>query len=103
MIGANLDELRKKFADTSNWSEGEQSGVESASEDTLVALQAANIKYFERFGYIFIVCATGKSAKEMLDLLLQRIHNPLAQEIGIAAAEQQKITAIRLNKWLSQL
>ena len=103
MIGANLDELRKKFTDTSSWSEGEQSGVQSASEDTLVSLQTANIQYFERFGYIFIVCATGKSAGEMLGLLLQRIHNSPDEEILIAAGEQQKITTIRLNKWLSQL
>ena len=103
MIGANLDALRQKFTHTSTWSEGEQAGVQQASEETLLALQQANIAYLERFGYIFIVCATGKSADEMLELLQQRLHNEPDLEIQIAAGEQQKITIIRLHKWLSDL
>ncbi len=98
MIGADLDSLRKKFKKTSNWSEGEQAGIQDASEQTIVALQKANLDYVERFGYIFIVCATGKSAAEMLGLLEGRLSNSTEEEIWIAAAEQQKITAIRLEK-----
>lgn len=103
MIGADINELRKKFTTTSSWSEGEQSGVEGASEAVLKRLQRANIEYLERFGYIFIVCATGKTAGEMLELLENRLYNEPSVEIHIAAAEQQKITAIRLDKWLEQL
>ena len=60
------------------------------------ALRDANDKYFERFGYIFIVCATGKSAEEMLMLLRERMAHEPAEELAIAAEEQAKITALRL-------
>jgi 5-hydroxyisourate hydrolase / 2-oxo-4-hydroxy-4-carboxy-5-ureidoimidazoline decarboxylase len=98
MIGANIEELRKKFQTTSGWSEKEQSGMKSASDDTIIDLQKANQDYLEKFGYIFIVCATGKSADEMLALLRERLHNNRDDELKIAAQEQQKITAIRLEK-----
>ena len=103
MIGADLDALRRKFTHTSEWSEGEQAGMESASETVLKRLQTANIEYVNRFGYIFIVCATGKSASEMLSLLELRLSNPAEVEMTIAAGEQQKITTIRLNKWFEQM
>ncbi|AHJ98249.1 2-oxo-4-hydroxy-4-carboxy-5-ureidoimidazoline decarboxylase [Hymenobacter swuensis] len=93
--------LREKFASTSTWAEGEQGAVRLASEDTLQALAAGNAAYEQRFGYIFIVCATGKSAAEMLALLQARLPNPPEQEIGVAAAEQDKITRIRLEKLLA--
>jgi len=66
-------------------------------------LQAANIEYANRFGHIFIVCATGKTAEEMLNLLEERLDNSPDVEIAIAAGEQQKIMTIRLNKWLENL
>ena len=103
MIGADLDALRKKFTHTSEWSEGEQAGMQSASETVLKRLQKANVEYLSRFGYIFIVCATGKSASEMLKMLETRLSNASDVEISIAAGEQQKITTIRLNKWFEQL
>ena len=103
MIGADLDALRRKFTHTSEWSEGEQAGIQSASERVLRRLQAANIEYANRFGHIFIVCATGKTAEEMLNLLEERLDNSPDVEIAIAAGEQQKITTIRLNKWLENL
>lgn len=98
MIGANLDELRKKFQTTSSWSEGEQSGMQQASEDTILQLQKANQDYLSKFGYIFIVCATGKTADQMLEFINIRLHNAAEKELKIAAGEQQKITAIRLEK-----
>ena len=98
MIGANLDELRKKFQTTSTWSEGEQAGMQQASEDIIRELQKANQDYVQKFGYIFIVCATGKTAEQMLNLIKERFHNTAEKELGIAAGEQQKITAIRLEK-----
>ena len=99
-IGASVEELRKKFQTTSNWSSGEQSGMGSASEETIQALKVANAQYLERFGYIFIVCATGKSADEMLAIIQERLPNAPEIELPIAAFEQQKITTIRLEKLL---
>jgi 2-oxo-4-hydroxy-4-carboxy-5-ureidoimidazoline decarboxylase len=97
-IGADLDALRKKFASTASWASGEQSGVASANEDTLRALQQGNIDYEARYGFIFIVCATGKSAGEMLAILRSRLNNDIEAELRIAAGEQAKITRIRLEK-----
>jgi len=97
-IGADLSELRKKFASTAELSLGEQAGATTASEETLLALRAGNRAYRERFGYSFIVCATGKSALQMLALLEQRLPNPADSELHIAAAEQAKITRLRLEK-----
>jgi OHCU decarboxylase len=87
-------------ARTSQWAREEQSGTRNARLELLDALAQANRKYQERFGYIFIVCATGKSAEEMLALLEQRLHNAPAAEILIAAEEQSKITRLRLEKLL---
>lgn len=97
-IGADIDELRKKFADTAAWSASEQSSVGGASDEVLERLRDLNQDYLDRFGYIFIVCATGKSAPEMLELLEQRIDNHPEDELDIAAAEQAKITKLRLEK-----
>lgn len=99
-IGANLENLRKKFAATATWSAGEQASVISADETTLQALAQANQEYVARFGYIFIVCATGKTASEMLKLLTDRLSNDAETELSLAAAEQAKITHVRLNKLL---
>jgi 2-oxo-4-hydroxy-4-carboxy-5-ureidoimidazoline decarboxylase len=97
-IGADLAELQKKFASTSAWSASEQAGTGSAERATLEALRDENRAYLERFGYIFIVCATGKSAAEMLALLRARLPNDFATELKIAAAESAKITKLRLEK-----
>jgi 2-oxo-4-hydroxy-4-carboxy-5-ureidoimidazoline decarboxylase len=81
-----------------DWSRAEQVGVDDAAASTLAALRAANDRYLDRFGYIFIVCATGKSAGEMLRLLQARLDNEPARELTIAAAEQARITQLRLEK-----
>jgi 2-oxo-4-hydroxy-4-carboxy-5-ureidoimidazoline decarboxylase len=94
----DLDALRAKFAATADWSAGEQAGVAGAPDEILADLARGNLAYRERFGYIFIVCATGKTAAEMLGLLRGRLDNNPEQEIAIAAAEQAKITRIRLGK-----
>lgn len=96
-IGADVEKLREKFASTSHLAENEQAGVAGASETTLRALAQANTDYLVRFGYIFIVCATGKTATEMLELLEQRMHNTPENELRIAAGEQAKITRLRLD------
>ncbi len=92
------DTLQKRFAATRQLSEREQAGVDGASGEVLDALAAGNRAYEEKFGYIFIVCATGKSATEMLGLLRSRLNNDPASELRIAAAEQAKITEIRLQQ-----
>lgn len=97
-IGADPAELRKRFASTSDWSAGEQAGMGSASEETIQRLAQGNADYLARFGYIFIVCATGKSASEMLKLLEARLPNDPELELKIAAGEQAKITRLRLEK-----
>ena len=94
----DISTLEKKYAATSDWASSEQSGVGSASKETLLELSDFNKKYLKKFGFIFIVCATGKSAQEMLDLLKARIDNEREIELKIAAAEQYKITKIRLEK-----
>jgi 2-oxo-4-hydroxy-4-carboxy-5-ureidoimidazoline decarboxylase len=95
-IGEDLAALRLRFARTEALSLREQAGVLGAQEATLHALRDGNRAYRERFGYIFIVCATGKSAEQMLGLLHQRLPHPPEQELAIAAAEQAKITRLRL-------
>jgi 2-oxo-4-hydroxy-4-carboxy-5-ureidoimidazoline decarboxylase len=97
----DMDNLRKKFAATGQWAAGEQAGVQSAPESVLAALAAGNEAYEQKFGYIFIVCATGKSAGEMLGLLQARLDNDAATEIRVAMEEQNKITRIRLEKLLA--
>ncbi len=97
----DIGTLRAKFAATRRWAETEQSGASSASDDVLHALARENDLYFERFGYIFIVCATGRTAPEMLDILRARLSNDPADELTAAAAEQRKITRLRLEKLLS--
>jgi 2-oxo-4-hydroxy-4-carboxy-5-ureidoimidazoline decarboxylase len=84
------------------WSAQEQSGMSEASQNTSDAIQELNDDYFKKFGWIFVVCATGKSAEEMLTLLQQRVCNDPATEIHIAAGEQAKITELRLKKLLAQ-
>ncbi|MBD2766468.1 2-oxo-4-hydroxy-4-carboxy-5-ureidoimidazoline decarboxylase [Hymenobacter sp. BT664] len=100
-IGGDVQALREKFASTSTWAEGEQAAVKQAAPATLEALAAGNTAYEQKFGYIFIVCATGKSADEMLALLQARLPNKPEAEILVAMGEQAKITRIRLEKLLA--
>lgn len=93
------ESLQKKFA-SDKWAAGEQGGVNTASAATLDALAEGNRLYEEKFGYIFIVCATGKTADEMLTLLQERLPNTPGEEIKIAADEQNKITQLRIEKLL---
>jgi 2-oxo-4-hydroxy-4-carboxy-5-ureidoimidazoline decarboxylase len=84
----------------SAWAAGEQSGVERADDDVRRALAATNREYEQRFGYIYIVFATGKSAEEILALARQRLQNDPDVELRTAAEEQRKITRLRLDKLL---
>ena len=84
----------------SDWSSQEQKGMATASAGIADAISTLNREYQKRFGYIFIVCATGKSAAEIRDLLEQRLKNDPQKELRLAAAEQLKITHLRLDKLL---
>src|SRR5262249_25549324 len=97
-IGADLAALREKFGSTATLAASEQASVARASEATLVALRDANVRYEAKFGHIFIVCATGKSADERLAILRSRLDNDPETELRIAAGEQAKITRLRLEK-----
>ena len=88
-------------AESLAWSGGEQRQVDSAAETVKAELAAANREYEEKFGRIFIVCATGKSAETMLELLRNRLRNEAATELREAAEQQRQITRLRLRKWLS--
>lgn len=90
--------LAARFASTRNWSANEQAGVAVAEEEVLDRLALGNEEYSRRFGYVFLVCATGKSALEMLNLLEARINNSPEEELQIAQQEQQKIMLLRLDK-----
>ncbi len=94
----DVESLQEKYANTSDWAAGEQAGATSANEETISNLAAANDRYFEKFGYIFIVCATGKSAQQMLEILESRLPNDPEAELKIASQEQLKITLLRLKK-----
>ena len=87
---------------TAGWSADEQAGTRGASPGTLAALADLNARYRARFGFVYLVCATGKSADDMLATLRERLAHDPADELAVAAAEQRAITRIRLEKWLTQ-
>jgi OHCU decarboxylase len=87
-------------AQSKSWSGQEQAGVNTASTETTNALATLNHAYEQKFGFIFIICATGKTSDEMLSALRERLEHDAAEELPIAAAEQCKITELRLKKLL---
>lgn len=94
----DLDSLREKFQNTASLPISEQQGLSGVSESMLKQLAEGNRLYEDRFGYIFIVCASGKTAEEMLALLNARLGNDPEKELIIAAEEQNKITRLRIEK-----
>jgi OHCU decarboxylase len=82
------------------WSKQEQSSASVANERVLAELTAGNELYEQRFGFTYIVCATGKSAEEMLAILNRRLANDRLTELREAAEQQRQITQLRLGKWL---
>lgn len=97
----DVESLSKKYENTKTWAVGEQKGVENADRAVIEKLAEGNKTYEEKFGHIFIVCATGKSAAEMLALLEARMPNDPKTEVMVAAEEQNKITRLRLKKLLA--
>lgn len=94
----DINSLRKKFASTAEHAEKEQSGVGGSSDKVLQELADANKQYKEKFGYIFIISASGRSGNEILDELKHRLPNDAKEEIKNAMEEQNKITKLRLEK-----
>jgi OHCU decarboxylase len=97
-----IGERKAPAAETiaSTWSKREQSSTATAPQRVLADLAARNREYEEQFGFTYIVCATGKSAEEMLAILQRRLGNKRETELREAAEQQRQITQIRLGKWL---
>jgi OHCU decarboxylase len=87
-------------AKSAAWSRQEQSSTNIAEERVLAELVDGNALYEQRYGFTYIVCATGKSAEEMLAILKRRLASDRAAELLEAAEQQRQITQIRLGKWL---
>jgi len=98
-IGENRAKARQS-ATASRWSTTEQSSTQKAGPHVLEALAEQNRAYAEKFGYVFLICATGKSSEEILNALRQRFPNDPDTELRIAVEEQRKITRLRLEKLL---
>jgi allantoicase len=94
------ESARAQAPDAHKWSEQEQAGTNSADEETRHALAEANREYETKFGHIYIICATGKTADEMLEILKERLQNDADKELRVAAEEQRRITHLRLQKIL---
>ena len=85
---------------SASWSKTEQQGVSTADDEVKLALAEGNRAYEQRFKHIFIVCASGKSAPEMLEILRRRLRNDDKTELQEAAEQQRQIARIRLRKWI---
>jgi OHCU decarboxylase len=104
-IGERIGERtaeREQDARAAAWSAQEQAGATSAADGTAAALAEGNRAYEQRFGYIYIVSAAGKTADEMLSILRERLANDPESELRVAAGEQAKITRLRLEKLLAE-
>lgn len=88
-------------AQSSTWSAQEQQKTATSDEAVKMALMRGNREYEQKFRRIFIVCATGKSASEILEILKRRLQNDEATELRQAAEEQRKIMNLRLKKWIA--
>ena len=88
-------------AQSQQWSGQEQAGVSNASQQTVESLAELNLAYEQKFGFIFIICATGKTSEEMLAALKERLAHDSDTELRLAAAEQAKIIELRLKKLLT--
>ncbi|MFZ0772952.1 MAG: 2-oxo-4-hydroxy-4-carboxy-5-ureidoimidazoline decarboxylase [Candidatus Sulfotelmatobacter sp.] len=99
---ASFSSTQSRPAGSVEWSAQEQRNVGDAEAATKTALAEANREYERRFNRIFIVCATGKSAVEILEILQRRLKNDAETELHEAAEQQRQIMQIRLGKWLQE-
>jgi 2-oxo-4-hydroxy-4-carboxy-5-ureidoimidazoline decarboxylase len=84
------------------WSKGEQAGVAAAGADLLGELAGANAAYEQRFGHVYLVCASGRSAAELLAVCQARLDNDPDTERGVVLGELAKINRLRLSKLLGE-
>jgi OHCU decarboxylase len=89
-------------ARSAQWSSQEQQRVGAAGDEVITALADGNRAYEQRFNRIFIVCAAGKPAHTILDILQRRMRNDEQTELQESAAQQRQITSLRLKKWISE-
>lgn len=101
MIG-DVSSLKAKYAYTSSLAASEQGGMDSASEEVFIRLSELNKKYLANHGFIFIICASGLSAMEMLSAIEDRVMNSTSDEYRTAAGEQLKITRLRITNALNE-
>lgn len=97
----DIQSLAEKFKASKKWAGNEQELVQDASFEIIKKLAKGNRDYEAKFGFIFIVFATGKTAQQMLQLLLERLPNKRSKELLIAAQEQHKITRLRIQKLIA--
>ncbi|WP_017446467.1 2-oxo-4-hydroxy-4-carboxy-5-ureidoimidazoline decarboxylase [Gayadomonas joobiniege] len=96
----NMASLKAKYARSASLCNHEQSSMQQADEELIQQMADLNQAYLKKFGFIYIVYASDKSPQQMLSLLKERLTNSRAIELKIAAAEQYKITHLRINKLL---
>jgi allantoicase len=96
-----IGEKKVPEGQSARWSASEQSQAQSGSAEILAELSELNRRYADKFGFVFLIRAAGRSASEILDALRQRLENDRATELGIAAAQQQQITELRLRRLIS--
>jgi 2-oxo-4-hydroxy-4-carboxy-5-ureidoimidazoline decarboxylase len=96
----SADRSEERFA---RWSHSEQGGVDRTQRDTMLDWKLANDNYFNKFGFVFLVCASGKTSGELLEFLERRLMNDYRAELAVAGVEQEKITVLRLLKLLEDL
>ena len=94
----DINSLRAKFGGDHDWSANEQGKLNQAHEKTLHDLARCNQLYLKKNGFIFIVFATGKTAEEMLEILIKRLENSRSIELKNAADQQWLITDLRLRR-----
>lgn len=98
----DVNSLQAKYASTEKLAATEHAMVNQADHEVIEQLARGNLDYEQKFGFIFMVCATGKSAIEMLAVLRDRLHNDRETELSNAIEEQRKIFQLRLKKLFSE-
>lgn len=97
-----IGDKAKKSGLSAAWSKKEQSKASTADSELMTRLKDSQEKYFQKFGFIFLICATGKSTQEILDAVLSRLENDGTQELQNVAREQAKINQLRLEKLIKE-
>lgn len=93
----DVESLRERFAASGVLSEHEQAGIKGAQGDVIEQIAAGNLAYEQRFGFVFLIRAAGRSAAEMLSAQRERLNNSAEQELLLAAKEQSEITHLRID------